>query len=104
MKMEAKRLEEEAERRKAKEMLPTFGPIAVVGLGILLVGVVVNWLVEHMSLFIGLLVAVFLCVITGLILHHKRKTRQQVIDILKTDVSKMGECEAERLAKKYQEK
>jgi hypothetical protein len=38
-----------------------------------------------------------------MVLRHRRLKRQQDIDILNADVSKIGEDEAERLAEKYQD-
>ena len=45
----------------------------------------------------------FLCMITAMILRHRRLKRQQDIEILNADVNKMGDDEAARRAKKYQD-
>ena len=93
--MESKR-QEDAEFRKGMAMM--------LGIVVLCLGVsLVCWLAEHMFLLIGLIVAVVLCIITVIVLRHKRLMRQQDIDILKTNVSTISEDEADGLAKKYQE-
>jgi uncharacterized membrane protein affecting hemolysin expression len=56
---------------------------------------------EHTILMIGLIVLIILSVTIAMLLRHLRLKRQQDIDILNADVSKMGEDEAEQRAKKY---
>ena len=107
IKMEAERQRAEAKRQKAEEIRRNQekGLIALGGLlGVLLLIGAVTWLAQRMFLLIGLLVAIFVCVMTWIVLRHKRMTRQQNIDVLKTNVSKIGDDEAERRAKEYQEK
>ncbi|MDR1915046.1 MAG: hypothetical protein LBQ58_00525 [Synergistaceae bacterium] len=53
------------------------------------------------GLIVLLIVLFFLYTRTEMILRHQRLKRQQDIDILNADVSKMGDDEATRLAKKY---
>jgi hypothetical protein len=58
--------------------------------------------VKQVFLVIGGLIALFILYkITAMILRHRRLKRQQDIDILNADVSKIGDDEAERLAEKY---
>ncbi|MDR1515916.1 MAG: hypothetical protein LBS45_09485 [Synergistaceae bacterium] len=62
------------------------------------------WMSAHPILAIGLIVLLILCGITAMLLRHLRLKRQQDIDILNADVSKMGGDEAARRAEKYQDK
>jgi hypothetical protein len=61
--------------------------------------------VKHVLLAIAGLIALFILYrATAMILRHRRLKRQQNIDILNADVSRIGGDEAERLAEKYQDK
>ncbi|MDR1482665.1 MAG: hypothetical protein LBI74_08580 [Synergistaceae bacterium] len=64
----------------------------------------VSFGMKHVVLLIGGLIALFILYrATAMILRHRRLKRQQDIDILNADVSKMGDDEAERRAEKYQD-
>jgi type VI protein secretion system component VasK len=56
------------------------------------------------GLIVLLIVLFFLYTRTDMILRHQRLKRQQDIEILNTDVRKIGDDEVARLAKKYRNK
>jgi preprotein translocase subunit SecG len=70
--------------------------------GLLLLGAMFEWMGKHKVLAGALIVLVILFMATAMILRHRRLKRQQDIEILNADVSKMGDDEATRRAKKYQ--
>jgi type VI protein secretion system component VasK len=77
-----------------------FGLLAMIIL-IALLGVCIGEKEQHPILAIGLITLFILCMITAMLLRHLRLKRQQDIDILNADVSKISDDEAVRLAKKY---
>ncbi|MDR0653551.1 MAG: hypothetical protein LBG12_09640 [Synergistaceae bacterium] len=63
------------------------------------------WLInKHLNLLVVLIVLGFLFGTMVMVLRHRRLKRQQDIDILNADVSKIGDDEAARRAGKYQGK
>ncbi|MDR3076164.1 MAG: DUF4339 domain-containing protein [Synergistaceae bacterium] len=79
------------------------GILGFVGLmGLLMLVGLIGWMAENIFLVIGLIVLVVMYMTTVIILRHRRLKRQQDIEILNTDVNKMGDDEAARRAKKYQ--
>ncbi|MDR1579947.1 MAG: DUF4339 domain-containing protein [Synergistaceae bacterium] len=60
------------------------------------------WMFKNVILVIGLIVLFVLYRTAAMTLRHRRLRRQQDIDILNTDVSKIRDDEAARLAEKYQ--
>jgi hypothetical protein len=63
----------------------------------------VSFGMKHVILLIGGLIVLFILYrTTAMVLRHRRLKRQQDIDILNADVSKIGDDEAARLAEKYQ--
>jgi hypothetical protein len=61
-------------------------------------------MMEHMVLLIGLIVILILFGTMVMVLRHLRLKRQQDIDFLNADVSKIGDDEATRRAEKYQDR
>jgi hypothetical protein len=64
----------------------------------------VSFGMKHVVLVIGGLIALFILYrITATVLRHRRLKRQQDIEILNADISKIGDDEAARRAEKYQD-
>ena len=110
MKMESEKMEREKEREDDRRLWWAtgvyLGLMLVIGLVIGLVyGLVelVSWFAKNIIVTIVLIVGIVACIITAIVLWHRRLKRQQDIEILKADISTIGDGEAERLAKKYQE-
>lgn len=71
-------------------------------LGILLLVGGVSWLAEkHWNFLMVLIVLIMVAVITAIVLWFRHLKRQQDIEILKANISRIGEDEAARRAKKY---
>jgi Flp pilus assembly protein TadB len=90
----------ESECSEDQKIFIVFG--VVIGICVLLM--LIGWMWEHPILAIALIALIILCGITAMLLRHLRLVRQQDIDILNADVSKIGDDEATRRAEKYQDK
>jgi uncharacterized protein (DUF983 family) len=84
---------------EARALMILFGMLGVIGL----VGML-SWLAqEHWNFLMVLIVLIIMAIITAIVLWFRHLKRQQDIEILKANISKIGEDEAERRAEKYRE-